>query len=457
MSSGSGGATGRGAASWWRSIGAWTWAVRRASAPPRRSGSAARGSRRRSSRPSPRAPAGRPPWRSSRGRSLRGRSWRGRSPEGRSSRRRSLPPPVGRSPRGRSSRGRSPVGRSPRGRSAGGRSGRRHEAGRHAGDRHEADHRADDRHAGGPTWAGRCEVRRGGGRHPGRRGVRGSRGGLHLGRRRHRRGRGVRGPGRPRSGDRRSRPGHDGVRRGHRVRSRRSVRCRDPGDRVPGPRSARCRVLPNDGRHHREGGRRDRRRGRRRVRRGRPEQAGRRCGAGRCRRPSGLRGRGRWAHGGGHPAGRPATSRWRGPGGGRRRLRGSRPRPTHPTTWRASSGHEKGQGSGRSPARHQSRCSGFPPHEEERCGGGRVFRRCPTLPRPVGRSTIGAGGLSFRVRDGSGRFPSAVTTGTPHHPHKSGCPVVGWGVWSLGYAQWTRTGFSVSLRSCLPCSHTSLS
>ena len=75
------------------------------------------------------------------------------------------------------------------------------------------------------------------------------------------------------------------------------------------------------------------------------------------------------------------------------------------------------------------------------CGGGRVFRRCPTLPRPVGRSTIGAGGLSFRVRDGSGRFPSAVTTGTPHHPHKSGCPVVGWGVWSLGYAQWTRTGF----------------
>src|ERR1700712_744257 len=50
-------------------------------------------------------------------------------------------------------------------------------------------------------------------------------------------------------------------------------------------------------------------------------------------------------------------------------------------------------------------------------GGGWVFRRCPTLPRPVGRSTIGAGGLSFRVRDGSGRFPSAVATGTPNHPH----------------------------------------
>jgi hypothetical protein len=55
----------------------------------------------------------------------------------------------------------------------------------------------------------------------------------------------------------------------------------------------------------------------------------------------------------------------------------------------------------------------------ERCvgGGGWVFRRCPTLPRPGGRSTIGAGGLSFRVRDGSGRFPSAVATGTPNHPH----------------------------------------
>src|SRR4051794_37704940 len=50
-------------------------------------------------------------------------------------------------------------------------------------------------------------------------------------------------------------------------------------------------------------------------------------------------------------------------------------------------------------------------------GGGWVFRRCPTLPRPGGRSTIGAGGLSFRVRDGSGRFPSAVATGTPNHPH----------------------------------------
>jgi len=35
-------------------------------------------------------------------------------------------------------------------------------------------------------------------------------------------------------------------------------------------------------------------------------------------------------------------------------------------------------------------------------------RWCPTLPHPGGCSTIGAVRLSFRVRDGSGRFPVAV-------------------------------------------------
>jgi hypothetical protein len=39
-------------------------------------------------------------------------------------------------------------------------------------------------------------------------------------------------------------------------------------------------------------------------------------------------------------------------------------------------------------------------------------RRCPTLPHPGGCSTIGAGGLSFRVRNGSGRFPSAMAAVT---------------------------------------------
>ena len=37
-----------------------------------------------------------------------------------------------------------------------------------------------------------------------------------------------------------------------------------------------------------------------------------------------------------------------------------------------------------------------------------MFRWCPTLPLPGGGSTIGAGGLSFRVRYGSGRFPASL-------------------------------------------------
>jgi hypothetical protein len=43
------------------------------------------------------------------------------------------------------------------------------------------------------------------------------------------------------------------------------------------------------------------------------------------------------------------------------------------------------------------------------CG---VVRRCPTLPHPPGCSTIGAVGLSFRVRNGTGRFPHAMTAVT---------------------------------------------
>src|ERR1700694_1328883 len=41
-----------------------------------------------------------------------------------------------------------------------------------------------------------------------------------------------------------------------------------------------------------------------------------------------------------------------------------------------------------------------------------VVGRCPTLPHPPGCSTIGAVGLSFRVRDGTGRFPHAMTAVT---------------------------------------------
>ena len=42
-------------------------------------------------------------------------------------------------------------------------------------------------------------------------------------------------------------------------------------------------------------------------------------------------------------------------------------------------------------------------------------RRCPTFPPGLG-SIIGAGRLSFRVRDGSGRFPAAMAAVTLVHP-----------------------------------------
>src|SRR5437773_2695145 len=41
-----------------------------------------------------------------------------------------------------------------------------------------------------------------------------------------------------------------------------------------------------------------------------------------------------------------------------------------------------------------------------------MSRRRPTLPRSLPRSTIGAGGLNFRVRNGTGCFPSAMATET---------------------------------------------
>ena len=41
----------------------------------------------------------------------------------------------------------------------------------------------------------------------------------------------------------------------------------------------------------------------------------------------------------------------------------------------------------------------------------KVFRRGPTLPGACAPSTIGAGGLNGRVRDGNGCGPSAIPTG----------------------------------------------
>ena len=42
----------------------------------------------------------------------------------------------------------------------------------------------------------------------------------------------------------------------------------------------------------------------------------------------------------------------------------------------------------------------------------KYVRRCPTLPRGLPRSTIGAERLNFRVRDGTGCFPFAMAAET---------------------------------------------
>src|SRR5260370_265642 len=59
-------------------------------------------------------------------------------------------------------------------------------------------------------------------------------------------------------------------------------------------------------------------------------------------------------------------------------------------------------------------------------GGGRrdplrskLPRQRPTLPRRYQRSTIGPGGLNFRVRDGNGRGPSGNATGNRHRSRRT--------------------------------------
>ena len=51
-----------------------------------------------------------------------------------------------------------------------------------------------------------------------------------------------------------------------------------------------------------------------------------------------------------------------------------------------------------------------------------VVRRRPTLPHPLGCSTIGAGWLNFRVRDGAGCFPAAMAAVTLDRPSTLTCP-----------------------------------
>src|SRR5271166_1889199 len=75
-------------------------------------------------------------------------------------------------------------------------------------------------------------------------------------------------------------------------------------------------------------------------------------------------------------------------------------------------------------------------------------RRCPTFP-PVLGSIIGAGRLSFRVRDGSGRFPAAMAAVTFYVFCRG---FLLWGVWCLWW--WCGCGLWVSFR---PVSASSLS
>ena len=68
----------------------------------------------------------------------------------------------------------------------------------------------------------------------------------------------------------------------------------------------------------------------------------------------------------------------------------------------------------------------------------KCVRRRPTLPRSGPRSTIGAERLSFRVRDGTGRFPLAMAAETlwrcvpPRRRNRDG------GDRTSGTAQWTQ-------------------
>ena len=71
------------------------------------------------------------------------------------------------------------------------------------------------------------------------------------------------------------------------------------------------------------------------------------------------------------------------------------------------------------------------------CG---VLWRFPTLPHPLGCSTIGAAGLSFQVRNVAGRFPGAVTTTRLCRPSPPCWPAVWRGFLARRVAGWGWVG-----------------
>ena len=74
-------------------------------------------------------------------------------------------------------------------------------------------------------------------------------------------------------------------------------------------------------------------------------------------------------------------------------------------------------------------------------------RRCPTFPPGLG-SIIGAGRLSFRVRDGSGRFPAAIDR--RNFIYFFGVPVVvGWCYLVVGCRVLTVVDFGCGCGGCV--------
>jgi hypothetical protein len=131
-------------------------------------------------------------------------------------------------------------------------------------------------------------------------------------------------------------------------------------------------------------------------------------------------------------------------------------------------GAEKGCGS--SPRSTQTPYTGFGelPVTSHNPLSTKNVRRRPTLPHPPECSTIGAEGLSYRVRNGTGRFPNAMTAVTPRdntspqHPTTTGRTLRDC---FPRTTQWTRThannkhcvdkssAISTSQLHMLPCFH----
>ena len=89
-------------------------------------------------------------------------------------------------------------------------------------------------------------------------------------------------------------------------------------------------------------------------------------------------------------------------------------------------------------------CVGGPRTQVRGPPPGGVLWRFPTLPHPLGCSTIGAAGLSFQVRNVAGRFPGAVTTTRLCRPSPPFCwPVVWRGVLARRVVGWVGGGLVV--------------